>query len=419
MALVLPTEGSDDGEWDLYLNAALELVDAHDHSTGKGVKVKTNGLDIDADLSMASGGEYSAITNAKAVDFQPQAAAALAAFAGALFTNSDDSNNLYFRTQAGTNVRITNGAVLDTTTSGGIGGDYSSVPAELNFVDASKTYTFKSSAAGNWSRLQSGPVRIAEFATTVANYVELASPAALASNYTVTFPAAVPASTSLVQMSSAGVLTASPTGAVACGAITSSGAISAPSAALSAGATVGTTLGVTGAATVGSTLEVTGLITATAGVTAAANQHVTVSGTGRLKHGNIEIVIGMAEFTSISGTWTMAASGGTGMRAVAGSGSESGSMPITLPVGSRIRSYTIHLTRASGTPQTLLFSTVLATGSETSSAGVNVTSGTSRTSMGESGLDITVATGVQYFIRIDGGGTGTEWYGVSVTYDHP
>lgn len=46
-----------------------------------------------------------------------------------------------------------------------------------------------------------------------------------------------------------------------------------------------------GTATFSSTLGVTGLITATGGITCAANTHVTVSGTGLYKHGTQTLVI--------------------------------------------------------------------------------------------------------------------------------
>src|SRR5262245_27351826 len=57
--------------------------------------------------------------------------------------------------------------------------------------------------------------------------------------------------------------------------------------AITGNTTVGGTLGITGNTTVGGTLGVTGLITATAGLTAGSNQHVTVSGTGQFKHGTV------------------------------------------------------------------------------------------------------------------------------------
>ena len=51
MGLDLPTPTVTLGPaWATQLNAALEVVDAHDHSTGKGTKVPTGGLNINADL---------------------------------------------------------------------------------------------------------------------------------------------------------------------------------------------------------------------------------------------------------------------------------------------------------------------------------------------------------------------------------
>jgi hypothetical protein len=205
MALVLATEGSDAGEWDTYTNDAFGLVDSHNHTTGQGVKVPTAGLSIDADLAMSSGGNFFALTSAKAVDFQPTAASAMTAYAGALFTNSSDSNNLYFRTQSGTNVRIINGTALDITVAGGIGGDYTAVAAEAAFSDAGKEYTWKQKDPDNfWAAMRSGPLRIAEIDTTDSVYVEVAAPAALAGSYTITLPLAAPASEKPLAMSTSG-----------------------------------------------------------------------------------------------------------------------------------------------------------------------------------------------------------------------
>lgn len=55
MSLELPVPTTTPGpEWASELNAALEVVDAHDHTPGKGVPVPTNGLAIDADLPFNS-----------------------------------------------------------------------------------------------------------------------------------------------------------------------------------------------------------------------------------------------------------------------------------------------------------------------------------------------------------------------------
>ena len=54
MILTLPTEGASTDVWDTLLNAALTTIDAHDHTTGKGAKVPTAGINVNADLTLNS-----------------------------------------------------------------------------------------------------------------------------------------------------------------------------------------------------------------------------------------------------------------------------------------------------------------------------------------------------------------------------
>lgn len=202
MGLVTPVQGGDSGAWDDKINAAFALVDAHDHTPGKGVRIVSAAINIDANLGF---GGY-AITAAGQVAFT--AVAALAAGSKIIFVSSAD-NELYWRTNAGVNVKLTDGASINTTLVGGIVGDYSTVGAEVAFDDANKRYTFKdqSSPTKKWARIAAGPVRIYEYNTTESVYVEHAVAAALSASYTVTWPAALPASTKLVQISSTGVVT--------------------------------------------------------------------------------------------------------------------------------------------------------------------------------------------------------------------
>lgn len=199
MSLITPTLGADSGTWDDKINAAFALVDAHDHTSGKGVLIATAAIGINADLSMAGYG----LTSLSKLTFSTISAPSTGS--KNLYVSSAD-NELYWRTNSGTNVKLTNGASINTTLVGGIVGDYSSVGAEIAFEDADQQYTLKTQT-DKWARLKTGPVRIHEYNTADVVYVEHAAAAALASSYTVTWPAALPASTQPMQISSSGAVT--------------------------------------------------------------------------------------------------------------------------------------------------------------------------------------------------------------------
>ena len=162
----------------------------------------------------------------------------------------------------------------------------------MYYDDAAQAYRFLEAAPlpNSWSRVQCGDLDLYQHASGIANRVRLSSPAALAASYDLTLPAALPGSTLIMQMSAAGAITASNTIANA--------------VVMSSSLAVGTAL------TVGTTLGVTGLITATAGATCAANTDVTVSGTGRHKHGTQFRTVAAADFIGNSMSFIGGAAGG-------------------------------------------------------------------------------------------------------------
>ncbi len=94
-----------------------------------------------------------------------------------------------------------------------------------------------------------------------------------------------------------------------------------------------------GALTVGGAATITGLITATAGLTAGANQHVTVSGTGRHKHGDQERTISASRWQALESVL-----GGpliTPLRRVSAGGAGNITMDLDMEVGQRLKSITI------------------------------------------------------------------------------
>lgn len=290
MGIILPTDHDDNDVWDVILDEALGIVvDRHDHTTGKGVKIPSAALNINADVSWSSSGTPRAITDLKAIDFFPTATSSVAALAGALFLDSGDSE-LYWRTTTGVNVKITAGAALNVAAfAGGIGGDYVVSGALVSYDDALDSYLFQQQGAPRpWARMRSGDVDIYETAASITNRVRLQSPAALAASYALTFPAALPGSTQLAQVSSTGAITASNT--------------------------------VANAATFSSAVTLTGGIannvTLTLGATAAVNQSVTISGTGSYKHGTKSKMMHCIVGTTIPISGTAPASPGAGQSGV-------------------------------------------------------------------------------------------------------
>jgi hypothetical protein len=377
MSLLKPTPANDPGTWDDQLNPSLELIDTHDHTTGKGVKVPSAGININASLPFND----NAAISLKALSFTAQASYSVAR---SLFVKSSD-NELYWRTNAGTDVKLTSGTTLNLSLVGGIGGDYAAAGASLYYDDANQAYRFLEATPlpNSWSRVLCGDLDLYEHASGITNRVRLQSPAALAASYAVTMPAALPGSTTPLQMSSTGVLTLSNT--------------------------------FSGAITMSSTLAVTGLVTATAGVTAAANQHVTVSGTGRHKHGDMSFIVDMLGGVTVSGTPSFTPN--TGMSGIAGR-----LIPIALPAGKRIRTITYTYNR--GGAGTVGYQLVRRTGDGSVGNFVvmdttTISSGTGFTTTTTPAIDHVILPGWAYEISM----THSDVLNVSqfadVTFDHP
>ena len=205
MGLIYPTQGDTSDVWGTVLNTLLGLVENHDHTSGKGMSITTEALSIDADLSWAS----HAITAMSALAFTEVAESAVIGYNDALFVNWSD-HNLYFRNQGGTDVQITDGNTLNISIVGGIGGDYSTVGALFSYDDSTKRYLAQQEGSPRpWAGFATGDLDLYQKAASIANKVTLKSPSSLAASYTMTFPTAVPAATSIMQMSAAGVVTAS------------------------------------------------------------------------------------------------------------------------------------------------------------------------------------------------------------------
>lgn len=208
MQLELPERGAPgSGEWADTLDANYGLIDEHNHADGKGLQIPSGGININADLSFNS---LWAPTSLHRVSFA--SIAALSSNNKSLFVSSAD-NELYWRSNAGNNVKLTSGAALNVAAfAGGIGGDYVASAAALNFDASGVRYTLRGAGGTTWARMASGEVRILETSTSETVYVGLAAPSALGSSYTMTLPTALPSSGACPMMlTSAGVIGTSST----------------------------------------------------------------------------------------------------------------------------------------------------------------------------------------------------------------
>jgi hypothetical protein len=113
MTLDLPSVSVTVGpDWATLLNAALTLVDAHDHTTGKGVKITPAGLNINADVDF----NESYIGDCGGLRLKSHSAV--------LVTPSDIrelysvSGDLYYNNSSGTAVQITSGGSVTAASDG-------------------------------------------------------------------------------------------------------------------------------------------------------------------------------------------------------------------------------------------------------------------------------------------------------------
>lgn len=199
--------------------------------------------------------------------------------------------------------------------------------------------------------------------------------------------------------------------------------------ALTGAHTFGSTVGITGAVTCSSTLGVTGAatftaaITANGGVVAGSNQNITVSGTGRHKHGDMELAVSAAafqvacvasqwaagtvpEFDAVAGEWTFSSS----LAPLAAS--------VPLPVGKRIKSITWAFSKGSNATG-MVFRLRKRTGSTTTTVATltNTTSGASFTTDTMAAINYTIEAGYRVWLDVTPGHAAHAFEGANITFD--
>lgn len=180
MNLPIPVVGVTPGEdWATDEVACFNEIDSHDHSSGKGVPITPDGININDDLSM--GGND--LTDTDAVAFQARVSALTSLLRSLQVVSAD----LYFIDGAGNSVRITQAGSV-TGSSGTITGLPSGTASAAY---AGGTFTWQS-ATNTPATMDMGPA-IIRSTTASSKGVTLSSRSAMAADYNLYFPLVAPA----------------------------------------------------------------------------------------------------------------------------------------------------------------------------------------------------------------------------------
>lgn len=136
MNLSLPTPTVTLGPaWATQLNTALETIDSHDHSSGKGSQVPTAGLNINENLDFNDNKPF----NLLATQFTSQSSTLSGASnASSLYVTS---GNLYYTNSSGVAVQLTSGGSLATSPGSAQTFETQAVAADLT-INAADTFVY-------------------------------------------------------------------------------------------------------------------------------------------------------------------------------------------------------------------------------------------------------------------------------------
>lgn len=208
MNLPVPVPGEDPGpDWAENIVADMYAIDSHDHSSGAGVAITPSGLNINTDLPLQGNN----LTTVKSVRFTSQGSPLTGGTnVGCIYESGVD---LYFNDGAGNQVRMTqSGSVA------GSAGTITGLPsgtASASF--AGGTFTFQS-ATSTPATMAVGPLVIGRNAAS-SKTVTLAPNAGQASDYSITFPTALPGAANFLTLDNTGALSYDTSGYTGSGAV--------------------------------------------------------------------------------------------------------------------------------------------------------------------------------------------------------
>lgn len=193
MALPVPVVGSEPGPtYATDINTCMTLIDAHDHTTGKGVPIIPSGMNISADLTFANNNA----TSLRSARFQAQSSPlALSTDKGCLYESGVD---LYYNDGSGNQIRMTQSGSI-AGTSGSISGLVS--PAAATYVPGTSAFVWQS-AALTPANLDAASIILRNLSAS-SKGLTLNPPAAMGSNFSITLPS-LPVSTKIMSIDNSG-----------------------------------------------------------------------------------------------------------------------------------------------------------------------------------------------------------------------
>lgn len=199
MNLPVPIVGIDAGpDWANNLNACLNQIDAHNHTSGYGVQIPPGGLNINADLTFQSNNATALRSSRFTAQLVPLSTSSSSDI-GCVYVSGYD---LYYNDIVGNQVRITSG--------GGVAGSPGSItnltaPASATYVSANQTFVWQSNTNVP-ANLDAASIILRNL-TVNSKGLTLAPPSGMAADYSLILPA-LPLTTKILGCDSSGNINA-------------------------------------------------------------------------------------------------------------------------------------------------------------------------------------------------------------------
>ncbi len=179
-------------------NDAFYRIDSHNHTLRRGVQVPTAAINITADLPFND--NSISLNNASYLLTNPSPLISAADY-NSTYSSGDE---WYYTDGNGVGIKLTDAGALNIGSAGGIGGDYVGSTASV-FYSLAATKFFFTQSTNVAAKMDFGSLTLRSNGAS-ANGVTIKSPLSLASSYSVTLPAALPASTKILNLNSSGVV---------------------------------------------------------------------------------------------------------------------------------------------------------------------------------------------------------------------